>query len=115
MILGGRPTNPGELRTPITLYKRAVATDAGGFQVPSAGDKIADVLARWENIHGGEVWDAAALNAQNPATVLIRYNSTLDETCLVKKGSAYFEIVSLDNIQERSEYQEMKVRLVKPG
>ncbi len=116
MILGGRPTNPGELRTPVTFYKRAITSGTGGFQTASVGDKIADALVRWENAHGPEVWDAAAVNAENPATVLARYNSTVDGTCLVKKGSIYFEIVGdPDNIQERGEYMEMKVKRISPG
>ena len=64
---------PGrELRTPVTFYKRAITSGTGGFQTASVGDKIAHALVRWENADGPEVWDAAAVNAENPATVLAR-------------------------------------------
>ena len=69
MILGNKPTNPGDLRTQISLLKRTVSTSTGGFQTP-ATTKIADVWAKWENVHGSEVWSAAAINAIQPATVL---------------------------------------------
>ena len=35
MKLGGRITNPGELRTKVTLVVPTLAKDAGGAQVPS--------------------------------------------------------------------------------
>jgi len=110
MNLGGRPTNPGELRTAISIYNRAVTTGADGCQVQSAGTKIGDFWARWENVHGAEVWAAQSVAAQKPATVLIRYDASIDETCLVLKGSDYYEIVSMDNLRERGEYIELKVR-----
>jgi len=114
VILGNKPTNPGDLRTQISLLKRTVSTSTGGFQTP-ATTKIADVWAKWENVHGSEVWSAAAINAIQPATVLVRYNSQLDETCLVQKGSDLFEIVSIDDLRERHEYMELKVRRAVAG
>jgi SPP1 family predicted phage head-tail adaptor len=111
MIIGSKVTNPGEMRTSIELGTRTVTTGTGGFQT-AAFTSFATVWAKWSNVHGGEVWQAAALNASKPATVLIRYNASLDETCLVQKGSDVYEIVSIDNIGERGEYMELKVRLM---
>ena len=71
--------------------------------------------SRWENIHGGEVWAAAAQGAVDAATVLIRYNSQVDTTCLVQKGSKAYEILSVDNLRERGEYMELKVRRLAEG
>ncbi len=113
MILGGRPTNPGELRTPVTLLKRTITTAAGGFQMPGTTTILA-VKARWVNVHGSEVW-AASVVAQDAATVLIRYNSQVDTTCLVSKGGKLYEIVSVDDIEERHEYMELKVRRAEEG
>jgi SPP1 family predicted phage head-tail adaptor len=111
MIIGSKVTNPGEMRTQITLGTRTVATGAGGFQTDTFVS-FATVWAKWTNIYGQETWQAAALNASKPATVLIRYNASLDETCLIQKGSDVYEIVSIDNIGERGEYMELKVRLM---
>ncbi len=114
MILGGKVINPGELRTPISLGTRAMTVQTGGFRTP-AYTAFATVWSRWENAHGGEVWQAAALNAVQPATVLIRYRGDVDETQGVRLGSDWYEIVSMDNIEQRSEYIELKVKRVRSG
>jgi SPP1 family predicted phage head-tail adaptor len=114
MILNGKPINPGELRTQITLYSRALTTEAGGFQVPDL-EEIAEVWARWTNVHGSEVWAAQSVQAEGPATILIRYRDGLDTTCVVAKGDQLYEIVSIDDIQNRHEYMELKVKLWRPG
>jgi SPP1 family predicted phage head-tail adaptor len=114
MNLNGKVINPGELRTSITLQERAVTPDAGGFGVKSWSD-IATVWARWENAHGSEAWTANTAGAEQAATALIRYRSDIDTTCAVLKGSDRYEIVSLDDIQERHEYIELKVKRMVAG
>lgn len=114
MNLNGKPTNPGELRTQIGLYKRTVTDDAGGFQQVTK-TKLADVWCKWQNVHGSEVWAAESLNAVQPATVWLRYRSDIDPTCLVYKGSLWYEIVSIDNVGDRDEYMELKVQRVTEG
>ena len=114
MRINEKPFNPGELRQKISLFQSSVTVDAGGAQMLDKGSKIADVWARWINAHGSEVWTASMSGAIQPATVLIRWRSDVDETCLVEKNGVQFEIVSMDNIRERNEYLELKVkRLVK--
>lgn len=114
MIIGAKVTNPGELRTRISLEPRTVSQDAGGFMATSPGTVVA-VWARWTNVHGSEVWAAQAQQALRPATVLIRYLAALEETWTVLKGSERYEILSIDDIGERHEYQELKVQLVGSG
>jgi len=115
MNLNGIPTNPGKLRTPITLYRRAIVTDGGGFGVAGKGALIAAVYSKWTNAHGQEAWAAQTVQASQPATVLIRYRADVDATCLIEKGALDFEIVSLDDIQERHEYIELKVKRITVG
>jgi len=114
VILNGKVINPGDLRTAITLKKRTVTSDAGGFPIQS-WTKIADVLAKWMNAHGSEVWTADMAGAKMPATILIRYRSDVDTTCAVEKGTQMYEIFSIDNIQERNEYLEIKVQRLESG
>lgn len=114
MNLNGKVSNPGELRTPITLQRRAIVTGAGGFQAPSWVN-IGSVFCKWENAHGSEVWSADSAGAEQPATLLIRYNRDLDTTCAVLKGSERFEIISIDDIRERHEYMELKIRRMREG
>ena len=108
MNLNGRTINPGEMRTSITLELRTVAQDGGGFMVPGQGTTVT-VWAKWTNAHGSEVWQAQALHASKAATVLMRYIAALDETWTLLKGSERYEIVSVDNVQDRDEFMELKV------
>jgi len=114
MILSGKLINPGDLRTAITLKKRAVASDAGGFQGQTWTD-IAEVQCRWRNVYGYEVWKAGMAEARQRSRVLIRYRDDIDLTCAVVKGSQHYEITSIDDIQDRHEYIELEVVLVEVG
>lgn len=114
MILNGRVINPGEMRIQITLQTITVVADAGGAQtkVPAT---LATVWSKWTNVHGSEVWAAQSAAAIEPATVLIRYLSGLDNTCLVLRGTKTYQILSIDNIGQRNEYMELKVQAVGAG
>lgn len=114
MILNGKVINPGEFRTQITLEERAEATSSGGYKSPT-WSPLKTVWSRWKNAHGAESFQAALEGVSAPATVLIRYIDGLDETCAVLKGANRYEIISIDNIEERSEYIELKVRRMKGG
>jgi SPP1 family predicted phage head-tail adaptor len=114
MNLNGKVINPGELRTSITLQQRSATGDVGGFVVPG-WSTLATVWARWQNAHGAEVWTAQSVQAEQAATVLIRYRTGLDTTCAVLNGSDQYEIVSIDDIQNRHEYLELKVKRMRSG
>jgi len=114
MNLNGKTINPGELRTPIKLGTRSVTPDAGAFPVASY-TSFADVFSKWTWVHGPEVWTAQAVQAEQPATVLIRYNATLDGTCGVQLSGQWYEIVSIDDLQQRHEYIELKVKRFRSG
>ena len=88
--------------------------DEGGFDIPG-WPTVATVDSRWVNAHGMEILEAAIAQVDAPATVLIRYRSDVNETCAVLKGGLRYEIQSIDNIQERSEYLELKVIRMKAG
>lgn len=114
MLINGRPINPGELRTEITLKSRTETISAGGFAQPG-WSTIATVKCRWTGAHGSEVWSAQAVQAEGAATVLIRYNSGVNTTGAVLLGSDLYEIVSVDDIQQRHEWMELKVKRMKAG
>jgi SPP1 family predicted phage head-tail adaptor len=111
-VINGKPFNPGEMRTQIYLDQRVTTDDAGGFQIQSWVE-IVCVKSKWINAHGREVWEAAAAHALAPATVTIRFRSDIEETWSVRKDGIRYEIVSMDNIQDRDELIEMKVKLLK--
>lgn len=118
MNLNGRTINPGELRTKVLLAPRTVSTETGGFPkaVPTTASQVS-AWARWTNVHGAEAWTANAQGIEQAATVLIRYRSTLDESWMVSRdnGTSWYEIVSMDNIQQRGEYIELKVKRMRVG
>lgn len=114
MRLGNTITNPGELRTQITLKTRTVTKDAGGFPVP-AGTTIAIVWSKWVNSHGRELMEGLINQVDMPATVLIRYRNDVDTACTISKGGLSYEILSVDNFRERNEYLELRVRRMKAG
>jgi SPP1 family predicted phage head-tail adaptor len=114
MNLNGVPTNPGELRTKVTLQKQTVSTETGGFQEPVYTD-LATVRVKWVNVHGSEVWASQMAEALAPATVFMRYRSDVDLTCVLSKGGKIYEITSIDDVRERHEYLELKVVYVRSG
>lgn len=114
MKIGGKTTNPGEMRTKITLEERKLDKDAGGFLRPVVGRQI-DTWCRWVNAHGNELWLADAAGAKKTATLLIRYQKDLNETWQVVYRGQAWEIRSIDNIRERDEYQELHVSMIGAG
>jgi len=114
MRINEKPFNPGELRTQVILKKRSVTTGTGGFQVPG-WSTLATVFCKWVNAHGSEILTADMAGAEAPATVTIRYRSDIDPTYAIEKGGELWEIVSMDNIREKNELLELKVKRLKVG
>lgn len=114
MNLNGRVFNPGEMRKRVTLQSRSVTAGTGGFQT-KAWSTIAVVWAKWVNVHGSESVQAAAMGIEELATVTVRYRSGIDPTCAILKGSTRYEIISIDNIGERNEFLEIKVKRMRAG
>ena len=109
MRIGNKTTNPGELRTQISLEEPSSSQDSGGFQTRSYTE-VATIYAKWTNLHGKEIFEDGVVAARLPARVLIRYRSDIDPSWTVVKGGQRYEILSLDNIRERSEYIELTVQ-----
>lgn len=114
MILNGKVFNPGELRTEVSIQRRGVTADAGGFQ-SQAWTTLATIKAKWAYAHGAEIDAATGLQVDKMATVTIRYTTGIDETCVVLKGSDRYEITGIDDIRERHEYMEIKCRKMRAG
>jgi SPP1 family predicted phage head-tail adaptor len=113
VILNGKVFNPAEMRTRVILAPRTVSVETGGAQRPAPDtEHQVTVWAKWVNAHGSEVWAAASAGIEGSATVTIRYREDLDATWYISKdnGSTWWEIVSPDDIGERHEYIELKVK-----
>jgi len=114
MKIGTIITNPCEMNKQVTLKSKAITTGTGSFQT-EIYSTIAVVWAKWVGVHGSEAWSASMINAQRAATVMIRYRDDVDETCVVVLGSDIYEITSMDDIHQRHEYLELKVKKVVTG
>lgn len=107
--------NSGELRTPVYFMQVERGRDAESYPVEQEvnifGEGIS-VLTKWVNAHGTETFTALQLSLREPATITCRYSPKITETCLVykKDDPNPFEIISLDNVEERSVWLEIKVQ-----
>ena len=113
MKVGEKIINPGEIRTLVTIKTRSSTLDPGGFQVQTL-TPIDTVRARWIGVHGQEAWAANSANALKAATVLLRYprGYRINETMVISLDGDDYEIVSIDDIQLRHEYIELKLQLI---
>lgn len=131
MKIGGKVTNPGELNQRVVLAKPSITQNENGAQIEGLAF-VALVWAKWTNVHGSEVWASQAVQAIRPATVLVRYRSDIDPTCVLVLGATVsdvveddvvvgktftggdqYKIVSMDDISNRHEYVELKVQGIK--
>ncbi len=112
----------GSLRAKIRV-QHEVATGSGSFAKKSWYDlddsthtgSAYNIPAQWVNVHGTEAWIADSVQAQLGATVTIRYRSDIMPSCRILLGSMVYQIVSLDNIRQRNEWLEIKVKATVMG
>lgn len=110
MRIGSNLTNPGDLRTKVELVSTVQSQDAGGFYQEAETVSKA-VWAQWTNTFGMEAVRAAAAGVEISATVRIRYQAGLNNSWRVRKDGETFEIITdVDDIGERHEFMEFKVR-----
>jgi SPP1 family predicted phage head-tail adaptor len=112
MNLTGKPFNVGELKTPITIQNPTINKDAGGAQSATWMD-VAAVRCKWVNDHGTESTQSGADTFSQRATVMMRYLASVTSASSVLKNGERWQVVSLDDIQERHEYIELRVERVK--
>ncbi len=114
MIIGGRVWNPGEMRTTVTMQQRQMVQDVGGHLSPQ-WTTVATVKAKWVNAHGAEAVQAAALGHEQAATVTVRFLPGMDATWSLLMDGQRYAIVSVDNVLDRDQLLELKVRRWSPA
>ncbi len=113
MNLNGKITNPGDLRTSVTIQTPTIVQGTGGAQTVSWSN-LATVWSGWVHAHGSENLMAQAVQSQALATVRIRYRADVTEQCSILKGAERWQIIAPpEDIQELHEYMDLSVRLVK--
>lgn len=107
--------NPGELRTAVYVAKTARGTDAEGYPAEATVNVFGEgvpLMCKWVNAHGSDAYIAMQMQVREPATLTCRYSPLIAEDCLIFKGSDTdpYEIESIDNVEERNIWLEIKVK-----
>lgn len=108
--------NAGELRTAVFFAKIVKEKDKDGFQeqkkVNIFGQGV-PIYGKWVNVHGTEVFTSMQMKLREPATFVTRYSPMLCDVTLIayKKGDPDpYEVISIDNIENRNEWLEIKLQ-----
>lgn len=125
----------GEMRTKATI-QRQVQVDRPNGYTERAWESIfpSPVWCKWVNSHGTEVFDALRLELGEVATLTMRYSPLVDIRCRVlheRDAAAVaaapeaaredlarrlaYSIISLDNVEDKGEYLEIKLRRRSPA
>lgn len=101
----------GKLRTAITVKTVTRSSDTDG--VPTESESTAlTAKCWWVNAHGTEATENLRLNLGETATITMRYSSlvTVRQRVYRSGDTAPWEIVSIDNVDQRGRWTEIKLR-----
>lgn len=106
----------GEMRTKIRFQSCVHGTDAEGYPTETWTDLFGGehIWCQWTNVHGTETFSAMQLDLTDPATVTMRYLPGISVRCRIYRESdpQPYEIISIDNVNDRGTYLELKVKRV---
>lgn len=103
----------GALATAIRIQSKTISTNENGFPVETWSDILdEDILCEWKNKFGGQVYQAASVNAIEPASVRLWYIPGIDQTCRIVRleDNAVFEIINVDDVSNRHQQLEIEVK-----
>lgn len=95
-----------QLNKRITIQEYTEYKNPEGIYIKEWKDK-ATVWASIKNLHGGEFFQAQAVNSKATCKMRIRYIMELDTSMRIKYNEKLYNIVYLDDINERHEYIEV--------
>lgn len=110
-----KSANAGELMTPVYVCRVFRPRDSEGYRQEVTENVFGEGVAlrvKWVNAHGSEAYIAMQQQIREPATITCRYSPRIQNDCLIFKGSdpEPFEIESIDNVEERNKWLEIKVK-----
>ena len=109
-----KKANPGELRTMVEILAlEGGGVDEDGYETSEYVNVFGPgvtVPCKWVNAHGSEVLEAATLGLREPATLTLRYTGKLTPLCRIRRGEAVYGVVSVDNVEQRDQWMEVKVK-----
>lgn len=108
----------GQMRTKITVKSKTSGINENGRPTESWTNIFGGtnkVFCSWVNAHGTEVYEAKRLGLNEVATITMRYSSLVNERCRIwhesdTQDNDAYEIVSIDNVGDRREFLEIKVK-----
>ena len=111
-----KSANAGELRTPVIVEELNEMQDADGYPVRVwlnvFGQRDVKYRVKWVNAHGTEVYESMRLDLKEPATLTGRYSQLITPQCRITKDGEPYEIISVDNVENRNQWLEIKVQRV---
>lgn len=115
-----KKANAGELRTACYFKSATRNTGTSGSATPSYTNVFGEgkkVKVKWVNAHGTEALTALQMTVKELATLTMRYSPLINEKLFVFLGSDTkpFEIISIDNVEQRNEWLEIKVQRKAPA
>ncbi len=107
--------NISDMRTRITFQQPTLGKGIGGAQVTSWANVATTptVWARWINEHGQEAMQSDVSRSAQRAAVTIRHRADVNSNWRILKDGEPWQILSVDQIQDRNRYVEMVVERVK--
>jgi len=104
-----------DLRTRITFQSPTIVKDAGGAQLETYANvaSVPTVWAQWINDHGAEAVVSDAKTSAQRATVRVRDRSDINTTWRLLKNGEAWQILSVDEVQDRNRWVELRVERVK--
>lgn len=101
--------NAGELRTLVRFIKTNRTKDSDGYPIETEVE-VLKTRVKWVNAHGTDVFTAMQLQLREPATITMRYHPHINPKLTIIKGSDKYEIISIDNVEEKNQWMEIKVQ-----
>lgn len=102
----------GELRTPITVYKRKTATQSHGYSASDEWEAGPKTYCKWVNAHGTEALEASRLRLGELATLTLRYLPGVTTRCKIMReaDADLYDVISVDDVENRHAWLEIKVQ-----
>lgn len=107
--------NPGQLNKKINIYSPAVTLDADGYPTGSATLLYSNVPAKFSRTSGTELIKSNADFADIKVRFLIRYKSGIDRKMTISYAGDSYEIVYINDYEDRHEYIELFCRVITNG
>ena len=102
----------GKMNTSIKIVRQTpdVLNDEG-MLVNDGEIIVADTKCEWKNAHGTEVIEALRLGQKELATLTFRFHYDVTSDCILYKfgDDKPYEILSIDDVENRHEWIEMKI------